>query len=680
MSRAGLALAYALMAATPVLAQETLANRTEYPASYFAPFQPQTALDMVQRLPGFVLDAGAADVRGFGGAAGNVLIDGVRPTSKAGGIEDALRRIPAAQVVRIELSRGSTNASEAQGQAVVANVVRGAGARSGTWTLEAERNGSGLLYPRGEANFTGQVAGWDGAVKVNAFWEQFPFRTLRSLRRADGTLLQTQIDDRPTTLTQAFVSGEAKRPAGGGTMRVTGRFGWEYFYYDLDSDIFLAREPGDAPDQRNTFEYDRTSLVGEVGADWTRTLAADWTLKLVGLGSGTGYAEDQDDFRFITDRSSPLRRSALRVRQRPLEAVARGTVARGGSHAFRPELGVEAAYNRLRSELSLVVEDDGGVRAIALPAANVVVEEVRGEAFGNAVQRIGPKLILEGGVAVEASRITVTGDSANEQSFVFWKPSLAVVYAPTSSLQLRAGVRRIVGQLDFTDFAASARLQDDQSLGGNPDLGPAQTTRYSVSADWRRPAGGAANLELFREARRDVLEFVRLPSGAEGLGNAGSATVDGVKAGFTAPLGRWLPGATIKANGEALTSVFLDPLTGRERDVTGLRTPIVSAEFRRDQPGGRWSWGATYEGGTRSEDIYLDEVDSAENSPRLGAFVETAAFTGLKTTLTLRSLATERYIRTRQLFRPDRAGVLDRVEERRSARGAFLNLTVSGRF
>lgn len=665
---------------TLVQAQTTAADKTDYPAAYFVPFQPQTALDMVQRLPGFTLDAGAAEVRGFGGAAGNVLIDGARPTSKSGGVEDALRRIPASQVSRIEISRGATNASEAQGQAVVANVVRSAGARSGTWTLEAERNGSGLVYPRGEASFTGQVAGWDASAKVNAFWEQFPFRTRRTLREAAGDLLQTQVDDRPTTLTQAFVSGEAKRPAGGGTLRVNGRFGWEAFYYDQNSDIFLAREPGGTPDQRNLFEYDRTSYVGEVGADWTWTLAKDWTLKLIGLGSTTDYDEDQDDVRFVSDRTTPLRRSALRLDQRPSEGVGRVTLGRGGSHAFRPDLGAELAYNRLDSALSIQIEDASGVRRVPLPAATVLVEEVRGEAFGNAVQRLGPKLTLEGGVAVEASRIIVTGDTDNEQSFVFWKPSAAVIYAPTPSVQLRAGVRRTVGQLDFTDFAASARLEEDLAVGGNPDLGPDQTTRYSVSVDWRRTAGGAANLEIFKENRRDILEFVRLASGLEGIGNAGTARVEGLKGGFTLPFGRWLPGATLKANGTVLTSAFLDPLTGRERDISRLSTPDLSAEFRRDLRGGRWSWGATYVSGRESEIFYIDEIDGTEASLRIGAFVETTVLAGLKTTLSVRSAATERYVRTRQLFRPDRAGVLDRVEERRSARGAFLNLTFSGRF
>ena len=53
---------------------------TVYQAAYFARFAPRTALDIAQHVPGFQLDLGAnqngVDVRGFAGAAGNVVING----------------------------------------------------------------------------------------------------------------------------------------------------------------------------------------------------------------------------------------------------------------------------------------------------------------------------------------------------------------------------------------------------------------------------------------------------------------------------------------------------------------------------------------------------------------------------------------------------------------------------
>eukprot|EP01030_Chromulinospumella_sphaerica_P023915 gene23915-23975_t len=63
----------AVQAATPTANQGV----TAYPASFFAEAQPNSAMDMIARIPGFAFDEGDS-VRGYGGAAGNVLIDGQR--------------------------------------------------------------------------------------------------------------------------------------------------------------------------------------------------------------------------------------------------------------------------------------------------------------------------------------------------------------------------------------------------------------------------------------------------------------------------------------------------------------------------------------------------------------------------------------------------------------------------
>ena len=52
-----------------------------YPASFFADSRPATASDMIARLPGFMLDNGLSSARGFAGTAGNILVDGARPTA-----------------------------------------------------------------------------------------------------------------------------------------------------------------------------------------------------------------------------------------------------------------------------------------------------------------------------------------------------------------------------------------------------------------------------------------------------------------------------------------------------------------------------------------------------------------------------------------------------------------------
>jgi len=97
-----------------------------YPAAFYAPGQPSSARDMIERTPGFVLDKGQG-VRGFGGG-GNVLIDGERPTSKSTPLDSILQRIAADSVERIDVIRGGAPGLEMQGQGVIANVIRKTGA------------------------------------------------------------------------------------------------------------------------------------------------------------------------------------------------------------------------------------------------------------------------------------------------------------------------------------------------------------------------------------------------------------------------------------------------------------------------------------------------------------------------------------------------------------------------
>jgi len=99
-------------------------QRQVYTPADFAQFNPRTALDMVQQLPGFSIEGsgGFNQARGLGQASGNVLLNGARIVTKSGSISDELGRIPAGNVIRIELVEGSTlNIPGLSGR--VANVV-----------------------------------------------------------------------------------------------------------------------------------------------------------------------------------------------------------------------------------------------------------------------------------------------------------------------------------------------------------------------------------------------------------------------------------------------------------------------------------------------------------------------------------------------------------------------------
>ncbi|MEO0463782.1 MAG: TonB-dependent receptor [Pseudomonadota bacterium] len=680
------------MVSTPVLAQEAAGaggpaettapsadDGTEvYPRSFFDRFFPQTALDLLARVPGFTVQGGES-LRGFAGAAGNVFIDGERPTIKAGGIEDILRRIPADAVERIEISRGAQRAGETAGQGLIANVIRKPQALAGTWSGELERNTEGLIYPRGELSVTAPLGKWNTTTRINAFWEQFVFTDFdRITFDGAGNLALFEEETLPSTLRDAFISTEAKRLLGVGTLTLNARFGNSRFYQETGRDGFLGREPDGMPDRRTDIRFDSEFWEGELTADWAGQVSENWLLKVLALGSFRDVVQSS-----VNAVEAPVGDIASVTRfegdQHPLEVLGRSTFGRiAGS--LRPEVGFEVAYNRLESSLALEVEDAGGITAINLPASDVTVEELRGEAFGNLIWQASPKWTFEAGLAAELSRISVSGNAADTNSFTFLKPSLGATYQMSEAVQLRAAIRRTVGQLNFNDFAASANAEDDRLLAGNPDLGPDQTTRASLTGDVRLKSGAALNVEAFHEWRSDVLEQIILPSGVPGLGNAGSARVWGLDIDGALPLRGVICGGLLEVIAEFRDSRFDDPITGETRDVTALLNPRIIVDFRQDLTAQRVAWGMRYEPARAFDLFFVDELIDDERGHFVSAFIETTRFFGVKMNLEVRNIGGQLFPRDRLLFAPDRGGAITGRELLDRRRGEFVKFTITDQF
>src|SRR5688572_30315538 len=153
-----------VIAAAPAAAQSTTdtapppptgpASRTAvYDAAFFIPFAPSTALDIVRRVPGFTLDLGDQDIRGFAAAAGNVVFNGQGPSSKADNLETILARIPAKRVLKVEVGPGDLYGAQYSGKSQVLNLFLTAESGiDGTVTMSASRRYTGLISPNVSAS------------------------------------------------------------------------------------------------------------------------------------------------------------------------------------------------------------------------------------------------------------------------------------------------------------------------------------------------------------------------------------------------------------------------------------------------------------------------------------------------------------------------------------------------
>ncbi len=647
--------------------------------AYFRSFNPQSARDMVDRLPGFSLDLGS-EARGLSINGGNVLIDGLRPASKKGGLEEVLNRIPADAVERIDLIRGHADSSETGGQLLVANIIRRSDSNLGNWSITLERAAGGKLNSTGELSIVKTIGHWETNSRLRAVLDRRPLDGIRQSRDVDGVTTLFQTESRPSDSRTFSLSSEASRKLKSGHIVLNTNITSRPASADTVRFGFSGGENGGMPNSQQEINFDRKILDGEFGVNWSRVLENDWRIKIVSLSSLSDTEENQ--LSFLEQPDDNRLSSAMFFRDaEEFETILRATASREQEpYHLSSDFGVELAYNRLASNLTLSATTDTGTELISLPADDIVVDENRVELFANLLWKKTDNTALQTGLSAELSEIKVSGDVRNTQSFFFLKPYAFIIYDYQPNVQLRLGGRHSVGQLDFGDFAASASASDDRLTAGNPELGPDQTTRMLFSIDISEKFWGALNIELFHEWRRDVLEESVLPSGTRVITNLGSARVWGLKTIASLPLSQYLYGAMFELEAELLDSNFNDPVTGRRRGLSNIDSPSIQAEFRQDLDRYRISWGVSYQAELEGTFFFVDEESNNLDSSKWDAFVETTRYFGLKTRLSWSSIGGQNFIRQRQFFTPDRGGQLSDSQLINRERGAFASITVSGQF
>ncbi len=651
---------------------------TSYDATFFERFNPINAWDMVGRLPGFSVDVGD-DRRGFGGNAGNVLIDGERPSTK-NGIGNVLGRISASSVERIDVIRGNAAGLDVRGQSVIANVIRkeGEGNEELTWTAVARHHGGGRMSGYAEliVPFTRAALSGTLNLEINSWTPRQ--RREETLRDGAGALLEDRVVEDQRYFREAQPSLEATlNPGGNWVANLNARiWGWKW---NADGERPVRDAAGDILRVDTSAQSERNAGGFEVGGDWERTFANDASLKLIGLTEGVGWTYAQD---FTTlSANGDISRTALTSTVDQLEQIVRAVVSKPlGSHTL--EFGGELVANSRETALDIEVEDAAGRRPLNVPVANTLVEETRGEVFINDVWEVSKRLSLDAGFTFEASRITQSGDASQEREFTYPKPSFAATWSRDNGDQLRASITRDVSQLDFGEFASSVQLNDDQVNLGNPDLEPEQS--WQLAAEWERRFTDelVLTLEAFYDTVEEVADTVPLLTG-DGPGNIGEGTRAGFRYELTAPLDALgIADATLDANGFVADSSVTDPTTGLDRSFTDYREWEFYFEFRQDLPARNMSWGWDYFQGGPVSIFRRGEEQLFEFGPGdFDVWVETTALNPITIRLGVDQTLSPERTRTRTFFVGDRAsGVVDRVEVQKQTDGPLVYLRLSGNF
>lgn len=576
---------------------------------FFADQRPNTALDMVGRIPGFSVQDGDGS-RGFEGAVGNILINGSRPASKNDTGSSVLSRTLVPQVERIELIRGGAPGIDMQGYSVVVNVItRTQASTEQILTANMAFFEGGTDRGFGQYQFTrrngDRVWGFTLADGVAIDDSNGVGRVVR--RDANGVILRDE-----GYYSDQTGGGQAARvnfadAFMGGKIDLTARLGRnDYSQFSLQDGPGILRD--------NRFAEEGTS--GEVGAVFTRPMG--------GLTSETRFIREWNDFENASSSQTTTGGLAGPEQRFASEGNASETILRSllrweRSPSLTLEGGGEVAYNMLEIDQALT---NGGV-PIPLPSDQIMVEETRGELFGKATWRVRPDLNVEGGLRLEASTITQSGDADQEKSFFYAKPRLQVTWTPRPQNQVRFRFERDVGQLDFGDFAAGADLEEEQLFGGNVNLEPEERWITELTYERRFLGDGIFSIGYRHDEIIGVIDRLPLTGGLSAVGNIGDGTLDQLAVNFILPLD-WtgFSGGQFQFRNTWNDTAVIDPTSGQERPISNVRPSQPGFTLSQDITTWKINWAMTYLEGLRQFNYAPDQISGFTGSDYFEANIE----------------------------------------------------------
>ena len=549
---------------------------------FFADQRPNTAQDMVARVPGFAVVDGDGS-RGFEGSVGNVLVNGARPASKNDTGSAVLSRTLATQVERIELIRGGAPGIDMQGFAVVVNVItRTESSRQSILTANATLFDGGTDLFGGSYQFTAREGDRTWGVTLNDGMGMDDSNGVGPIirRDANGIIIREEAYFNDNFGGGTSIRGNFATPLLGGKIDLTARFG---------INDFTAISLQTTPSVRRENLYADEGDGGEFGVVYTRPLGDRFNLETrfihqfeseEGVSTSRsrigGIDSPEQRFTGVADASETIARALLRFERSP------NLTFEGGG---------ELAYNMLETAQAFSV---GGV-PVPLPSASVTVEELRGEAFGKATWRARSNLTLEGGLRLEASTISQSGDADQEKSFFFAKPRLLATWTPRPNNQFRLRFERELGQLDFEDFAASSDLEEENVLGGNVDLEPEQRWITEATYERRFMGDGIVSIGLRHDEIIDAIDVIPLDMGLSAVGNIGNGTLDQLTVNVLVPMDRvGFSGGRIGFRNTWNHTEVTDPTTGDTRAISGVRPSQATFSIAQDITSWKLQWGGAF--------------------------------------------------------------------------------------
>lgn len=667
------------VAAAPETAEPPSGGQ-RYGASDFARFAPRTALDMVEKVPGFLIVTGTnGGGRGLGAATENVLINGERIANKSTDARSALQRIAATQVAYVEIVDGaSLNVPGLTGQ--VANVVLIAGAADNGFKTTVRwqpewRPRIADNWLAGEVSTTGKLGGTNVTVSLKneatrqGHWgpeQRFDGNGVLQFTRDE---FATYYGDRPR-LALALA-----RTTGGGNKWNFNLGGQLQQLEDKVSGISVRPAEGTV---RETFESIEDEHNFDIGGDYELGLGKG-RLKLIGL-----YRFEHSPFvdTFIVDRDIGGR-SGERFKQTAdeSESILRGEYGWRTADGTDWQVALEGAYNTLDVDAEFAtLQPDGSFVPVVFGGETTKVEEKRGDASLTWGRALAPNLTAQINLGAEYSELSSSGPGGLTRRFIRPKGKLALAWKLSDKTTVNWFVQRRVDQLNFFDFASSVDVANGQGNGGNGLLVPPIVNRTELELVQDMGAWGNASVAFAYAYAQDLVDQIPLSPTTEGRGNLPAAHLYRISSKATLLLDQlgW-KGARINSDLTWRRNRVRDPLTGAWRDQSEGQEYLVDLSLRHDIPATKLAWGAGYFDERYSPNLRLGAIEREyTDGAFVTAFVEHKDVAGFTVKLSYRNLAGMKDGFDRTVFVDRRDGPIAFRENRLRKFGQYFQLTVTG--
>ena len=701
-AQSGLAQNTAAAAQNPSNADESANSTVIYTADSFSQYNPITASDMLDRIPGISLRGGGPGSgrgdRGLG-TGGNLLINGQRIAGKGNSARDQLDRITAAEVERIEIIRDTSGALNVRGASEVINVILLATQSRSSTTVELVNrlNHDDTLETGGSVAWSKQVGNFQALVNLEAR-PNYENRDNREVRLGPnnevvGTLFETNIRDQQ----ENTLSSNMSYSLGDHRMQLNA----------------LIRE-GDHPRpvRRDFVDFTDAGLVNrieeedvnreesnwEVGGDYEFSFDDGSRLSVLFVANNEIRNNVRERYSANPAEEGLSKNLFIDSRQERQEFIIQGNYNFSITETQSLRVGIESADTQLDSSL-LIGSSSGSEPASAsvgglsplLSVSNpgTKVQEIRYEGFAFHNWTLSDRSSLESSLVYETSEISQTGAVNKTRDFQFWRPSFDYRFNITENFRFRGTVKRSVSQLSFSSFAATTNEEDRDlnALAGNPELEPQTSWDYEGQLEYRLPNdGGVISSNI---SYSDIDNYIGRINATIDPNEPLSAT------GNVAPAKRWamfnrasirlnslsLPNAILGVTLGLFDSEIIDPFLKTKQRIGGRG--FAGINFRHDITSLGLSYGIDYShsiwGGNYDIDIKTITRNDRERS--LDLFVSKVWFEDWTFRLESDNTLGESRCRYRQRFDGTTInGAISLIQDSCSSRYRRLNLSIQTTF